>query len=142
MGKVKLNDIIFSPLKIIDTAGGNVRHIIKSSQKNFKGFGEAYFSDINPGSVKAWKCHNKMHMNLVVPVGCVKFVFYEDNSSTFLEKEIGVNDYSLISVPPGIWFGFMGMGSSTNVILNIANIIHDPEEVMRLDQADIKYNWS
>ena len=53
MGKVKLNDIIFSPLKIIDTAGGNVRHIIKSSQKNFKGFGEAYFSDINPGILKS-----------------------------------------------------------------------------------------
>jgi dTDP-4-dehydrorhamnose 3,5-epimerase len=142
MGKVSLKDIAFSSLKTINIDGGNVRHILKSNDKEFKGFGEAYFSDINPGSIKAWKCHNKMHMNLVVPFGHVKFVFHEENTSRFLEKEVDEKNYSLISVPPGIWFGFMGMGKSKSIILNIADIIHDPEEVTRLDQSDIKYNWS
>ena len=139
---MKLKDITFSNPKIINVDGGNVRHVIKNSDNNFKGFGEAYFSDINPGSIKAWKCHSKMNMNLVVPVGRVKFVFYDDSSSSFLEKEIGDQNYSIISVPPGIWFGFMGLGSSRSVILNIADIIHDPSEVTRLDKNKIEYNWS
>ena len=92
MGKVSLKDIVFSSLKTINIDGGNVRHILKSNDKEFKGFGEAYFSDINPGSIKAWKCHNKMHMNLVVPFGRVKFVFHEENTSRFLEKEVDEND--------------------------------------------------
>ncbi len=139
---MKLKDITFSNPRIINVDGGNVRHVIKNSDNNFKGFGEAYFSDINPGSIKAWKCHSKMNMNLVVPVGRVKFVFYDDSSSSFLEREIGDQNYSIISVPPGIWFGFMGLGSSRSVILNIADIIHDPSEVTRLDKNKIEYNWS
>ena len=88
MGKVNLEDILLTPLKTINTDGGNVRHVIKTTDKNFKGFGEAYFSNINSGSIKAWKRHNKMSMNLVVPLGSVKFVFYDDEQSLFLEKEI------------------------------------------------------
>ena len=142
MGKVNLEDILLTPLKTINTDGGNVRHVIKTTDKNFKGFGEAYFSNINSGSIKAWKRHNKMSMNLVVPLGSVKFVFYDDEQSLVLEKEIGEKNYSLITVPPGIWFGFMGIGSSDSIVLNIANIIHDPEEVSRVNQSEIKYNWS
>ena len=47
MGKVNLEDILLTPLKTINTDGGNVRHVIKTTDKNFKGFGEAYFSNIN-----------------------------------------------------------------------------------------------
>lgn len=142
MGKVNLEDISITPLKTISTDGGNVRHIIKTTDKNFKGFGEAYFSNINSGSIKAWKRHNKMSMNLIVPLGSVKFVFYDDKQSLFLEKEIGEKNYSLITVPPGIWFGFMGTGSSDSIVLNIADIIHDPKEVSRVNHSEIKYNWS
>ena len=67
-------DYLLTPLKIIDVEGGNVLHAIKDTDQGFKKFGEAYFSTIEPGAIKAWKRHRKMTLNLVVPIGKIKFV--------------------------------------------------------------------
>ena len=66
---------IFS-LKNISVVGGNVMHGIKNSDEGFEGFGEAYFSWIEPYVVKAWKKHLKMTMKIIVPLAKVKFVSY------------------------------------------------------------------
>ena len=50
-------------------------------------FGEVYFSSIKPKSVKAWKLHKKMTLNIVVPVGKVRFALFDDS-----EKKI---DYAM-----------------------------------------------
>jgi dTDP-4-dehydrorhamnose 3,5-epimerase len=60
-------------LKIILSEDGSVMHSLKSSEKDFKGFGESYFSTVNNGAIKAWKRHKKMTLNLTVPVGIVRF---------------------------------------------------------------------
>ena len=44
---------------------------------------------------------------------------------------IGEENYSRITVPPMIWFGFKGISLNTSYILNISNEIHDPLEVER-----------
>ena len=36
---------------------------------------------------------------------------------------------------------FKGNNSKTNLILNIANMEYDPEEIERLDVDQIDYNW-
>ena len=41
-----------------------------------------------------------------------------------------------------IWFGFQGLSEGRNIILNISNIIHDPEEQENIMLEDIKYNWN
>ena len=61
-------------LNIIDTLGGNVMHAMKKSSEGYSGFGEAYFSEIDKGAIKAWKKHKNMVLNLVVPLGKIKFV--------------------------------------------------------------------
>ena len=65
--KTKINDLYLTPLKKIDTAGGDVLRALKKSEKNFFGFGEAYFSLINHGAIKGWKKHKKMTSNIIVP---------------------------------------------------------------------------
>ena len=51
-------------------------------------------------------------MNLIVPFGKVKFVFYDDlNYPDYLKKQL-VLKIIRGSVPPGIWFGFMGKDKS------------------------------
>ena len=55
--------------------------------------------------------------------------------------KIGEENYSRIMVPPGIWFGFMGINLKDSLVLNIASCLHDPEEVQRLDIKKISYNW-
>lgn len=142
MGSVSLDDILITPLARITTAGGDVLHAMKQSDAGYAGFGEAYFSWVAAGAVKAWKRHTRMTMNIVVPVGLVRFVFRLDGDDAFRVEEIGVDRYARITVPPGIWFGFQGLAAPQSLLLNIANIPHDPNEVERLALSDIKYGWS
>jgi len=41
-----------------------------------------------------------------------------------------------------VWMGFQGLSSEKSMLLNIANIEHDPGEVDRLEIDKINYNWS
>ena len=108
---------------------------------SFKGYGEAYFSWVKTGAIKAWKQHLRMTMNLVVPVGMVRFVFCDLENNAFREEEIGVNSYSRITVPPKIWFGFKGLNEQDSLVLNIASIPHDSEEVDRIPISAIPFDW-
>jgi dTDP-4-dehydrorhamnose 3,5-epimerase len=135
------NQIQVTPLKKISTPGGDVLHALKSSEQDFKGFGEIYFSLIEKNAIKAWKRHTQMSMNLVVPFGLARFIFLDEGDKKFIVHEIGATNYVRLSVPPGIWFGFQGIHINPSLIVNIANIPHDPEEVERLLPEDIEYNW-
>jgi dTDP-4-dehydrorhamnose 3,5-epimerase len=144
MGTMKLADILVTPLQRIEIAGGDVLHGMKQDDLGYAGFGEAYFSWVSAGAVKAWKRHTRMTMNIVVPVGQAKFVFRcidEDGLEEFRIEEVGVNRYARITVPPGVWFGFQGVHIPQNLVLNIASIPHDPSEVERLQLSDINYIW-
>jgi dTDP-4-dehydrorhamnose 3,5-epimerase len=142
MGAVSLNDILITPLARIPTPGGEVLHAMKQSDAGYTGFGEAYFSWVASGAVKAWKRHTRMTMNVIVPAGQVKFVFRLDGADAFRVEEIGVDRYARITVPPGIWFGFQGLAAPQSLVLNVANITHDPNEVERQTLSDINYGWN
>tara|TARA_B100001750_G_C15407989_1_gene546261 strand:+ start:15 stop:440 length:426 start_codon:yes stop_codon:yes gene_type:complete len=117
---------------------GNLFHGLKNSDDGYDKFGEIYFSFINKNSIKAWKFHKKMTLNLIVPVGSIRFNFldFREESSTFKEKftlTLSDKDYSRLTVPPKIWFGFKGLGDKTNLLVNIANMPHDDNEVETKD---------
>lgn len=135
------DSIILTPLPRIETQGGDVLHALRCNDHCFVGFGEAYFSWIDYGAVKAWKRHTRMTMNLIVPFGNVRFVFYL-GSDRFRVEEIGEARYQRITVPPGLWFGFQGCSQSRSLVLNLADMIHDPKEAERLSEANINFNWS
>ncbi len=135
-------NIELNNLKIIETFGGDVRHFLKSDDNSYNGFGEIYFSFINKGSIKGWKLHTKMTMNLVVPIGEVGFVFFEDSTSSFKVYKIGENNYNRLTVPPNIWFGFKGIGLSRNLVVNLSDIIHDPNESKKLNLEKLNFNWN
>ena len=143
-----INGVNITPLSIIDTKGGDVLHAMKMSDHGYSGFGEAYFSTIEPQAIKGWKRHKQMVLNLVVPVGTVRFILFDDrenqdNVNHFQEVTLSIeNGYSRLTIPPMIWVGFQGLGLQTSLVLNIANIEHLPEEVERKKLAEIKFNWS
>ncbi len=128
-------------LKKIKVESGDVLKILDKRSIGFTKFGEAYFSLVDFKKIKGWKKHTKMKMNLVVPIGNVEFVFF-DQKKNFLKKyEIGEDNYKRISVEPGIWFAFRGLSKKTNLVLNVSNIIHDPKESKNIDLSSIKYSW-
>jgi dTDP-4-dehydrorhamnose 3,5-epimerase len=140
-----IEDVLTTKLDVIDTPGGNVMHAMKETSTGYTGFGEAYFSQIEKGIVKAWKRHQKMTLNLIVPVGEIRFILFDDRempNTQFQEVIISKNNYCRLTVPPMIWMGFQGMSDSGSILLNIADIMHDPDEVDRKDIDEIKFNWS
>ena len=149
MDTIGIDGVILTPLKIIENDLGNVLHAFKKDTSGFNGFGEAYFSTVKKKSIKGWKKHAIMISNLVVPMGQVKFVIYDDRSSSptkgnILELILSPDNYQRLTIPAGLWFSFQGQGPDTNLILNIANILHDPNEVetLLLSTEKIPYTWS
>ena len=136
-----LKDIRITPLKRIKTEGGDVLRAMRNTDKGYAGFEEVYFTWINLGFIKAWKMHEIMTLNLVVPIGQVRFVFYEPDKDYFRVEEIGEERYERITVPPGIWFGFKGLSKPKSLIMNLADKKHEPDEVQRRSAMHFKYNW-
>ena len=140
-----IKDVIITSLDIIKISNGDVLHAMKETSSGYLGFGEAYFSEIDKDSVKAWKRHKHMTLNLIVPVGKVKFVLFDDRDATDVQiQEITLSrsDYYRITIPPMIWVGFQGLSNGKSMLLNIANIGHDQNEVVRMVIEKIKYIWS
>jgi len=121
---------IFTPLKQIFHPKGDVFHGLKQSDPTFGGFGEAYFTTIQHGEIKGWKQHTKMLMNLIVPVGDVRFYVHDDVTARTEIFEIGAGNYGRLTIPPMHWVAFEGVSPSLNLVLNLASIEHDPEEAI------------
>ena len=135
-----INDIVVTALEKIDVLNGDVWKGISNSDVGYKTFGEAYFSFIEPNKIKAWKCHKNMTLNLIAPVGSIFFVFIDANNN-IREEKIGASRYVRLTVPPNIWFGFKGISTADSILLNIADIKHDPLEVDRKDLSAYEYKW-
>jgi dTDP-4-dehydrorhamnose 3,5-epimerase len=140
MGTMSVNQILVTPLKRVPVCGGDVLHAMKCSDPGFVNFGEAYFSQIVHGAVKGWKRHVRMTLNLIVPVGEVQFVFVDDEGDT-REEVVGLDRYVRLTVPPGIWFGFKGLAAPYSLLLNVADIPHDPTEIERENMGVIAFDW-
>jgi dTDP-4-dehydrorhamnose 3,5-epimerase len=135
-----LDGIILTPLKQIQNSKGDIFHAIKRSSDGYQGFGEAYFSTINKGDIKNWRKHKKLTSNIIVPVGEVKFVIYDEKVKEFFSVKLSLNSYQRLTVKPGFWFAFQGL-AELNLLLNVANIEHDPNESVNKDLKEFKYEW-
>lgn len=141
-----MDGVLFTPLKQIAHPKGDIYHGLKASDTGYTGFGEAYFSFVNTNEVKGWKKHTRMNMNLVVPQGAVKFVVYDDRESSSTKGKFccfllsASENYGRLSVSPGLWMAFQGVGEC-NMLLNIADIPHDPNEALNLPVESFEYDW-
>jgi len=139
-----MEGVLLTPLKQIYHPKGDVFHGMKKSDLGFSGFGEAYFSTVHPGEIKPWKKHLRMTLNLVVPIGKIRFVMHDDRLESptqgqTLSVEIGPHNYQRLTVQPGIWMAFEGLDEGMNLLLNMADMEHDPDEVERADLDRFEY---
>lgn len=127
------NAAYVTPLRIITHPKGDILHALKASEGSYQGFGEAYFSTIDTGETKGWKKHLRMHMNLVVPVGSIAFHVYNEAQGQSRVFTLNHHNYQRLTVPPGNWVAFKGLSEGLNVLLNLANLEHDPLEAINVD---------
>lgn len=145
-----IDGVNIKPLKKIPDDRGAIYHMLKSTDPEFIQFGEIYFSKIYPGVVKAWHIHTKMTLNYAVVSGMIKLVLFDnrDESATKGQLEeifLGDENYSLVTIPPMVWNGFMGIGTLPAIVANCTDIPHDPEEIQRMDPMETSiftYDWN
>ena len=77
-----MDGVTTTPLRRIYHPKGDVLHALKSTESDYQGFGEAYFTTIIKNETKGWKKHQRMTMNLIVPTGSVRFFFRKDDGPT------------------------------------------------------------
>lgn len=141
-----IEGVQLSPLKRISHPLGDVFHGMKSSDSSFSGFGEAYFSTVKYGAIKGWKKHLRMTLNLIVIMGEVRFVLFDNREESttkgeFFEVHLSLENYQRLTIPPGIWVGFQGVSEGQNILLNVANLEHDPQESVTAKIEEISYAW-
>ena len=135
-----MDGVILTKLKRLFDSKGDVFHAMKEGDIGFYGFGEAYFSTVNQDCIKGWKKHLRMTLNLVVPVGKVEFVIFDEDKDFFLNVKLSQENYQRLTIQPGLWVAFKGI-EENNILLNLANIRHDPNESVNIKISDIIYEW-
>ncbi len=141
------------PLAIIETQGGPVLHMLNQGYALMPyfphGFGEIYFSEIYPASIKAWKRHRQQQQLFAVPAGRIRMAIYDGRPASSTEGELVAlelgrpDHYSLLAIPPGLWYGFQCISATPALICNCANLPHDPGESEKLAQDSplIPFSW-
>lgn len=137
-----MHGVSLYPLKQIHNSKGDILHALKMSSDGFVNFGEAYFSEVKSGEIKGWKKHTKMTLNLIVPIGCIDFVIFNEEDKIFFNITLSRDNYQRLTIEPGLWMAFRGQSSGTNLLLNIASIEHDPSEAESRELEEIAYPWS
>ena len=131
--------LALTELNRIPNPKGDILHALKSSETSFLGFGEAYFTEIKKDQIKGWKKHSQMVMNLIVPIGTVKFHIWDHVNGKGCTASIGDENYARLTIPKGNWVAFSGC-SNYNLVLNIASIEHNPSEALNVDLKTFPLN--
>jgi dTDP-4-dehydrorhamnose 3,5-epimerase len=92
-----------------------------------------------------------MTLNLVCMVGKIHFVLYDgrEGSATygqFMEATLSPEKpelYRRITIPPGVWMAFIGIAEGKSMLLNVADIPHDPAEQVNvpIEESGIVFDF-
>jgi dTDP-4-dehydrorhamnose 3,5-epimerase len=144
-----IDGVFIKPLQQIPDERGKIMKMLQATDEQFEGFGEIYFSVVQPGAIKGWHIHTKQVQFYAVVFGHIKLVLYDvrDDSPTKGELQeifMGEDNYSLVRIPTGVYNGFKGYGQTPAIVANCTNVPHDPNEISRLDpfHESIPYDWA
>ena len=128
---------------------GEVMHIMKQSDENFQKFGDVYCSTVRQEVIKGWNYHKEATINFTVIRGLIKLVLFDARKKSHTKNEkcifnLGVDNYSSISVPPKIWYAFQGKSQKKGYIINFMSHPYDPNELLKMDPHEkeiINHKW-
>lgn len=144
-----IDDVVLTELKQFSDERGTLLHMLRNDDPIFTTFGECYFSEVLPGAVKAWKLHRNQTQNFSVPVGRIKLVIYDNRKNSISNGNLQYvnlgrpDSYFRIMIPPGLWYGFTCISDMPALLVNCADIPHDPQEseIRMLDDISIPHRW-
>jgi len=132
--------VVLHPLRQFPDDRGCVLHMLRSSDPYFERFGEIYFSTIRRSAIKAWHRHTRKTVNFAVPIGKIRLVIFDGEVHEYVT---GRDDYELITIQPGVWYGFQGLAEGESLLANCATEPFDSAEGddLPFDAPEIPYHW-
>ena len=128
---MSLNKIKTYKLKVIKNKKGDILKYISARNNYFIKFGECYFNEVKKNQVKGWNYHKKNQCLLAVPFGKVEFTFMLDLGKKTKKIIIGKNNYSIIVLPPKIWFKLKSL-EKLSLVVNTLNFPHEESEGLKI----------
>jgi len=136
-----IDGVRITPRRVTHDFRGDVMHFLRNTDDEFTEFGEVYFSKIIAGQRKTWRRHRVAVSQLVVPIGTVEILLFDDRPASLTEHvhyklAIGETNHQLVTVPPLVWYAFENSGDTTALIANCSSLPHDPNESDRREFSD------
>lgn len=143
-----IEGVIIKKLDKIPDDRGTILKMQECTDKEFKGFGEMYFSTIYPNVVKGWHLHKEAVLNYAVIKGMIKLVLFDprENSGTtneLMEIYLGTDNYCLVQIPADVWNGFTTIGDEYAIVADLITVDHKKDKMLRMDPDNsfINYDW-
>ena len=119
--------------KIIRHKKGDIKKFITKKSKEFKGFGECYFSEIKKNQIKGWKKNRTTNQMISVIKGKVKFFLLDDRKKKINKFNLILDEnknYKKIIIPKNVWYAFKGMSDEKSILFNFLSIEHRNTETI------------
>ena len=76
---------------------------------------------------------------------CKGFVIYDDREGSttkgqYFDVTLSADNYARLTVTPGLWMAFQGVGEEVNMLLNMASIEHNSDEAINCDLSEFKFD--
>ena len=143
-----IDGVKLKPLVKIEDDRGKLLHMLRENSDEFKRVGEIYFSFTKSNFTKGWYRHKKNTLNIAVIFGVSKFVLFDARQSSFTYKNIceiklSLENYSLLTIPPMVWYSFKNIGEKEIIIANCTPFVHNEieREKLPINTKRIPYNW-
>jgi len=146
-----IDGVVTKKLRVISDERGKLMEILRADDEIFERFGQVYITTAYPGVVKAWHCHTKQVDHFTVVSGMVKMVLADLREDSPTEGEvqeffIGRDNPLLVKIPPGVYHGIKGVGTTEAIALNVPTEMYNydtPDEVrLPWNSPKIDYNWA
>jgi dTDP-4-dehydrorhamnose 3,5-epimerase len=125
---------------------GYLFEILRSDDLFYEGFGQAYISTINPNAIKGFHVHERKTDIVTCIHGQVKFVVIESDEDNNLvnlyEIHLSPMNRNLVVVPPGLWHGWMCIGSKEAILVNITTEPFDKLDIDEVRVDPINNPWT
>lgn len=119
--------------KIIRHKKGDIKKFITKKSKEFKGFGECYFSEIKKNQIKGWKKNRTTNQMISVIKGKVKFFLLDDRKKKINKFNLILDEnknYKKIIIPKNVWYAFKGVSDEKSILFNFLSIEHRNTETI------------
>lgn len=148
-----MSEVTITPLQQFPDERGSNKLIMQSGDPGFGDIQQVYVSTVYPGTVKGWHRHKQKTLNYTCVAGIIRLVITPDldkipirrvrpSDLVFQEIVMGETNYCRVSIPPGTWNAFMGLGYKEAIVVNCATLPYSEADIERLPWNYFAYDWT